>query len=82
MNEMNVEPVDPGDELRQGVEPRLDLPPIVLGRPIARELLGRRELHALRRVRDRLLFGPARGGDAPPEIDELFLRNGDVEGSD
>ena len=51
VNEMNVEPVDLGDELRQGVELRLALAPVVIGRPIARELLHRRELHALRFIR-------------------------------
>ena len=39
MNEMNVEPVDLGDELRQGVEPRLRLSPIVAGAPVAHQLL-------------------------------------------
>ncbi len=48
MDEMNVEPIDLGDELRQGVQPRLALAPVVICRPIVRELLSRRELHALR----------------------------------
>ena len=48
VNEMNVEPVDLGDELRQGVQLRLDLPPVVVRLPIARELLNGRELDALR----------------------------------
>ena len=43
VNEVDVEPVDLGDELRQGIEPRLDVPPIVLSRPVPRELLNRRE---------------------------------------
>ena len=60
VNEMNVQPVDLGDEVRQGVQPRLDLAPVVLRRPIARELLHRRERHALRVIRDRFLFGPPR----------------------
>ena len=50
VDEMDVEPVDLGDELRQRVQPRLDLAPVVVGRPVARELLHRRELHALRCV--------------------------------
>ena len=48
VNEVNVQPIDLGDELRQGVQPRLALAPVVFRRPIARELLNRRELHALR----------------------------------
>jgi len=57
MNEMNVEPIDLGDELREGVQSRLALAPIVFGRPVARELSNRRELHALRRIRDRSRSG-------------------------
>ena len=52
VNEMNVQPIDLGHELRQGVQSRLALAPIVIRRPIARELLHRRELHALRFIRD------------------------------
>ena len=48
MNEMNVEPIDLGDEVRHGIDLRLALVPIVLARPILRELLHRRQLHALR----------------------------------
>ena len=32
-------------------------------------------------VSDRLLVGPARRGDAPPKIGELFFRNVDAEGA-
>ena len=72
---MNVEPVDLGDEVRQGVEPRLDLAPVVLGRPIARELLHRGELHALRVVRHLFPVGPLRGVDAPAQVDEFLVRS-------
>ena len=54
VNEMNVEPIDLGHELRQGVQFRLALAPIVICRPIAREFLHRRELHALRLICDSL----------------------------
>jgi hypothetical protein len=33
MDEMDVESIDLGDELRQGVKPGLALAPVVLGRP-------------------------------------------------
>ena len=82
MDEVDVEPVDLGDELRKGVQPRLDLPPVVVGRPVARELLHRRQLHALRRIGDGLLFGPARRGDALPEVDERLFRHLEAEGAD
>ena len=62
VDEVNVDPVDVGDELRQGVQLRLALAPVVIGRPIARELLHRRELHALRLIRDGL---PCRASVSP-----------------
>src|SRR5207247_497031 len=52
VNEMDVQPIDLGDELRIAIELRLDLAPIVLRRPIAGELLHRRERHALRKIGD------------------------------
>ena len=82
VNEMNVQPVDLGDELRQGVELRLALAPVVVGRPIAREFLHRRERHALGLVRDRLPVGPLGRRDAPAEIDERLFRDVDAEVTD
>ena len=41
VDEVDVEPVDLGDELRQGVELRLALAPVVVRRPVAREVLER-----------------------------------------
>ncbi len=82
VDEMNVESVDFGDELRQRVQPGLDLAPIVLSRPIAREGLSRRELHALRGIGDRLPLGPLRRGDPAAELVELLLGDVDAEGAD
>src|SRR5260370_24614391 len=72
---MNVQSVDLGDELRQGVEFRLDLAPVILCRPIARELLYGRELHALRRIRDRFSFRPLGGVDASAQFAKFRFRN-------
>src|SRR5258706_2520424 len=58
MNEVNVQPVDVRHELRQRTQSRLALVPIVIGPPIARELLSRRQLHALRCIGDRFPIGP------------------------
>src|SRR5215475_326763 len=82
VDEMNVQPIDPGDELRQSIEPRLDLAPVVLCRPIVCELLNSRELHALGLIFDGLLFRPLSRSDASAEIDELCFRNVDAEGTD
>ena len=75
VNEMNVQPIDLGDELRQGVQFRLDLAPVVFCRPIARECLNRRELHALRCIRDRFSFRPLCCVDAPAQFGEFRFRN-------
>ena len=79
---MNVEPVDLGDELRQGVEPRLDFPPVVVRRPIAGEFLHGRELHALRLISDGLLVRPACRRDAPAEVGERLVGRGELEGAE
>jgi hypothetical protein len=66
VDEMNVKPVDLGHEVRQGVQLRLALTPVIVSPPVPRELLHHRELHALRVVGDRLArsAGPAR--PSPP----------------
>ena len=60
VDEMNVQPVDLGDEIRHGVQSRLARAPVVFRPPIARELLNRRELYALRRIGNRFLLRPDR----------------------
>ena len=47
VDEMNVEAINLGHELRQGVELGFDLSPIIFRQPIPREFLNRRELNAL-----------------------------------
>ena len=68
VNEVNVEPVDLGDELREGVQVRLDGAPVVVRHPVARELLDHGQRHALRLIRDGLLLGPVRVSDASTEV--------------
>ena len=52
VNEMDVQPIDLGDELRVGVQLGLTFAPVVVCRPITCELLKSSELHALRRIGD------------------------------
>ncbi len=59
VNEVDVNPVDLGLELRKSVQSCLALAPVVLGRPVACERLQRRQLHSLRPVRDELVRRPA-----------------------
>jgi hypothetical protein len=80
VDQMNIEPVDLGDELREGVQFRLLLAPVALSPPIARELLNRPEWHALRLVRDDFAIGPTDRVYAPAQFDKFrirkFTRNG------
>src|SRR5580704_5056262 len=71
VNEMNVQSINLGDEIRQSVDFCFDLAPVVLCRPIASERLSRRELHALGRIRDRFPFGPLCVVDAPAQFGEF-----------
>ena len=47
VDEVDVDTVDLGDELREGVEPLFDPPEVVLVQPVARECLRCCQLHAL-----------------------------------
>src|SRR6266699_4714312 len=79
VNEVDVEPIDLGNELREGVQLRLARAPVVFCPPIARELLHRRERHALRLICDGFLLGPLRRGDAPAQAGDRFFGNVDAE---
>src|SRR5438445_5173189 len=68
---MNVEAVDLGEEIGVGVQLRLALPPVVIGRPIPRERLNEGELHALRRIGDGFLLRESRRRDAPAQFDQI-----------
>jgi hypothetical protein len=82
VNEMNVQAIDLGDEMRQRIQLRLAPAPIVISPPIAREPLNGRQLHALRFIRDRLPFRPSCRANAPAQVGKLLLRNVDAEGTD
>src|SRR6266446_1273492 len=73
VNEMNVETVDLGDEVRYGLQFRLALAPVVVGSPIACEFLHRCELHSLRCVRDLFSIRPPGRVDAPPQISKFGI---------
>ena len=81
VDEVDVQPVDLGDEVRHGVEPRLDLAPVVVGLPVAQDLLDGLERHALRKIGDGLLLGQPGLRQAAAQVGQLRLRNVDAEGS-
>src|SRR5256885_7063847 len=74
VNEMNIEAVDLGEELRERVELRFALAPIVLCCPVPRERLRGRELDALSCIRDCFALGPLRRFDTPAQIGQLLVR--------
>jgi hypothetical protein len=82
MDEVNVQPVDLGDEVRQGFQLRLALAPVVFGPPILCELLHRRELHALLIIGDRFALGPQRLHDAAAQIGQLAFGKSHLEWPD
>ena len=82
VDEVDLDPVDLGRELGKSVELRLGLAPVVVGLPVAGELLQGFQLHALGAIVDELLRRPARRGDAAPQVGELLVRNVDLEGLD
>ncbi len=57
---MNVQSIDLGYKIRQRVQSALNLSPVVLCLPIARELLQSRELGSLRLILDRFSLRPPR----------------------
>src|SRR5438132_7930079 len=71
---MNVQSIDLGDELRQGVHFCLDLAPVILCRPIARERLDRRELYSLGCICNRFSFRPLCRVDAPAQFGQFCFR--------
>src|SRR5258708_20275678 len=71
VNEMNVEAINLGEEVRHSVDLRLALPPIMLTRPVMRELLNGCELDALRCIRDLFAIGPLCCGYAPAQVGKV-----------
>ena len=82
VDEVDVHAVDLGDELREGIEPLLDPPEVVLVLPVARQRLRRRELDALRAVGGKLLARPAGRGEASSEVVDRLPGKLDVEWPD
>src|SRR5438093_764615 len=71
---MNVQSIDLGHKLRQGVHFCLDLAPVIICRPIARQRLNRRELYSLGCICNRFSFRPLCRVDAPAQFGKLCFR--------
>ena len=81
VDEMDIDAVDLRDELRQRVESRLHLAPIVVRPPILHELLDGFQSHALRLIGDDLAIRPARCLQTVAQVDKRVLGDVDVEGA-
>ena len=82
MGKLDVEPVDRGDELRQGIELGFALAPIVASAPILDQGLEPGQRNALRSVVDRFLVRPAGQRDTAAQVVDRLLRDVDAEGPD
>ena len=82
MEEMNVEPIDLGDELPQSVEPRLASPPVIARAPIGGEILQHGQRRTLRPVVDRLALGPTGRVEPAVKVVDLVLRDRERERTD
>src|SRR5262245_46821092 len=82
VDEVDVQSIDLGDEVRIGFQLRLDLAPVVFGRPVADKVLDGRERHALRVVFDGFALGQACRRQTPAQIGEVCLGDVDAEGPD
>ena len=80
VDEVDVNAVDLGDEVRQGREALLELAPVVVRRPIAGQGLDRLELDALGGIR--FPVRPLRRVDAAAQVGELVVRDVDLERAD
>src|SRR5262245_66589815 len=79
---MNLKAVDRRGELRQGVEFLLNLAPVVLSFPVARQLLQHLRLHALRRIGNEFRAGPPCCDEATAQVGEILVGNVDVKWAD
>ena len=79
VQEMNVEPVDLGGELRKAIEPRLAPAPVVLLGPVAADVLDPLQRRALAPVVDQFGFGPARVAQPRLQVVEHVVADGNAE---
>jgi len=80
--ELNIETVDLSHKLRQGVQARLHLSPVVVRPQYCTSFFIVRQPHALGLISNSLLLKPACRCDTLAEIADRFFRNVEAEGAD
>ncbi|MCY1366757.1 hypothetical protein D9M69_536630 [compost metagenome] len=81
VDEVNVQAVDVGQELREGIEFRFRLAPVVASLPVPHQRLKLVELYTLGPVGNRFPIRPACSGQTAAKIVERGLRNTGAEGA-
>src|SRR3954463_13205780 len=76
---MDAQPIDVRHKLWQGLQFGLAFAPIVICRPVTREFLNGRQLHALRLIFDRFAIRPSGSLYALPQVRKFGFRNFKVE---
>src|ERR1043166_3990599 len=79
MDKVDVYTINVRNELRESVELRFSLAPVVITRPIFRERLHCFKLYTLRRICHQLFFRPARCLDSHAEVPELRFGSFEAE---
>jgi len=79
VQEVHIEAVDPGGELRDPVQAGLRGPPVVAVGPVAAQVPHIGQRHALRPVRNRLSLRPARPPQPVPQVIQRRPVRGDHE---
>lgn len=79
MDEMNIQPVDFGDELVEAVERRFACPPVVLVGPVGGQVAGVSQRNALAPVVHTLGFGPAGARQTGLQIIQNVVGNVDAK---
>ena len=75
VDEVDLQPVNGGQELGVGVELGFSLAPVMSRSPVTYEFPNTGQPNALRSVSDRLTFGPASRRDAPAQFSNVPLRD-------
>ena len=78
VDEVDVDAIDLGDEMRQGLEARLERAPVVVARPVLGQCLDRLEPNALRRIG--FAVGPSGCEDAPAQVMSSSSETSNVNG--
>src|SRR4029453_237350 len=79
---MDADAVDGGAELREAIQQRFALAPVVVLLPVVAQRLHVAERNTLRPVVRRFLVRPPRGGETSLEVDELRVVDGNFERGD